>query len=198
MHDEQAEEERVTLADMVSLAEMAEQPADNGELERMELESRRVKIHRATRFRDRPGYVENFIEAFPVPLPLNSSSNDEAPLLDGTGSMLKYQHFSVVMSKARRLPFYVACNIDGMKSRRILRDEDSWFYDGRIDLKYQAGENLHGDNDLDRGHLVRGQLLTVIGLHPCQPPLTVRECAVYSRVFSGVPAGPGRSLKINR
>ncbi len=37
----------------------------------------------------------------------------------------------------------------------IKRTPDKWSYDGRVPLEAQPGETMCGDNDLDRGHLVR-------------------------------------------
>ncbi len=153
---ETTEQEPVKLADMRTLAALASGDEDETNLESRDLEARGQRVHRAARFRDRAGYQKDFIEKFPIPLPKNSHAADEAPLLDGSGSELKYQHFSAVISKKRRMPFYVACNIDGAQSRRITRaDEDVWFHDGRLDLRHQLGEELYSDNELDRGHLVR-------------------------------------------
>ena len=73
----------------------------------------------------------------------------------GGGNVLKYEHFSVMMSKSRKIAIFTACNISGRKSRKIHRDKDVWAYDGRMDAKYQAGEELYAGNRLDRGHLVR-------------------------------------------
>ena len=152
---EALEQEPVKLADMVTLGALASVEED-AELESLDLEARRKRIHRAARFRDRAGYQKDFIEKFPIPLPKNPRAADEAALLDGSGTELKYEHFSAVISKTRRMPFYLACNIDGGQSRRITRaDADVWFHDGRLDLQHQIGEELYSDNELDRGHLVR-------------------------------------------
>jgi endonuclease G len=75
--------------------------------------------------------------------------------VEGSGDRLDYQHFSIVMSKSRRIAMFVACNIDGSTSKTIDRGDDKWAYDGRIPLDAQIGEELYADNDLDRGHLVR-------------------------------------------
>ena len=92
-----------------------------------------------------------------VPLPQLSAPlhEDVAPLVDGTGSELKYVHFSVVMSKARRLARFTAVNIDGATLQQIPRKRDVWYFDPRLDRDHQTGPDLYADNDLDRGHLVR-------------------------------------------
>ncbi|HYE70927.1 MAG TPA: DNA/RNA non-specific endonuclease [Aquabacterium sp.] len=79
-----------------------------------------------------------------------------APLKDGDATgVLKYHHFSVVMHAERRLAIYTAVNIDGKKGKRPARESDKWFFDPRMDRKYQVGEDLYKANPLDRGHLVR-------------------------------------------
>ena len=59
------------------------------------------------------------------------------------------------MSKSRRLSFFTAVNIDGNQSRSLDRTNDRWYFDPRIDRKYQSGPELYSNNDLDRGHLIR-------------------------------------------
>ena len=80
---------------------------------------------------------------------------DVAPRTDGRGHVLEYVHFSVVMSKSRRLAYYTAVNIDGRKIKTIKRDDDVWYFDPRLAREHQAGHDLYERNDLDRGHLVR-------------------------------------------
>ena len=106
---------------------------------------------------DREGYDRAFLAGFAVdlPNPVGARSGDEAPLLDGSGYVLHYEHFSLAMSKSRRVAMFTACNIDGAKSTKIHRDRDVWAYDGRVDTRYQVGEDLYAGNRLDRGHLVR-------------------------------------------
>jgi endonuclease G len=134
------------------VARRAPSPADA--LERSRAEA--IRVHPARHFRGREGYVASFIPALPVPLPRNvGRAGDEAPVAGG-GHVLRYTHFSSVVSKSRRMPLYTACNIDGKLSKKVPRGEDDlWFHDGRIDLEYQLGEALYEDNILDRGHLVR-------------------------------------------
>jgi endonuclease G len=102
------------------------------------------------------GYDQDFLEQ-QVPLPTLSSAlvGDIAPLNDGTGNVLNYNHFSIVSSKKRRLAFFTAVNIEGSKLQRIERTADRWYFDPRIDRKFQSGLELYRNNPLDRGHLVR-------------------------------------------
>jgi len=80
---------------------------------------------------------------------------DCAVLKDDSGYELKYNHFSIIMSKSRRLAVFTAVNLDGNQLIQIRRESDRWYFDPRIDVKYQSGPKLYSSNDLDRGHLVR-------------------------------------------
>lgn len=103
------------------------------------------------------GYDEAFLGADRrVPLPaLRPDLERDVAAPQGGGRSLDYTHFSVVMSKSRRLAFYTAVNIDGSQQKAINRNADQWYFDPRLDRKYQSGPELYENNDLDRGHLVR-------------------------------------------
>jgi len=58
---QEREQEPVTLSEMVPLGQLAADLEGNGELERLDLEARGPRIHRAARFRDRGGYSDAFI-----------------------------------------------------------------------------------------------------------------------------------------
>lgn len=150
---------RPRLADLVRLAG----PLD-AEAKRIEstLESalearRRPRVTRPEAFAGRGGYQDDFLEEFPVPLPIPTGAGGRDVLqIEGVeGNRLDYQHFSVVMSRSRKIAMFVAVNIDGKESRSITRDSDAWSLDGRIPIEAQIGEELYSSNDLDRGHLVR-------------------------------------------
>ncbi|QFG26857.1 DNA/RNA non-specific endonuclease [Actinomadura sp. WMMB 499] len=100
-------------------------------------------------YSDREGYDPAFL-ARPLPLPVPSP--DLAALVSAE---LRYHHFSVVMHRQRKLALFTACNIDGGQARRPRRDRDRWSFDPRLPAAEQAGEELYGDPELDRGHLVR-------------------------------------------
>jgi endonuclease G len=106
----------------------------------------------------RAGYDPNFLGAdHGVALPdLSAGLQSEAATIDGQDeNQLRYRHFSVVMHKGRRMAIYTACNIDGNLLYNIKRQRDQWWYDPRLDTRYQAGEELYSDNKIQRGHLVR-------------------------------------------
>ena len=111
------------------------------------------------------GYNPDFLGSLyhlPLPKLADNLQSKVAPLKDG-GQILTYLHFSIVMNADRRLAFYTAANIDGKKLEKIKRTRDKWYFDPRLDQKYQAGPKLYEDNPLDRGHLVRR-------LDPCWGP----------------------------
>jgi endonuclease G len=102
------------------------------------------------------GYDSLFLgQDVPLPKIAVDLEEDIVPLKSGIGNELKYTHFSVVMSKSRKLAFFTAVNIDGNDFVSVERDRDSWYYDPRIETNYQCGPELYKYNDLDRGHLVR-------------------------------------------
>lgn len=102
-----------------------------------------------------PGYNKSFLE-IDVPLPSLDRAREEDTVVTNEGKkILDYTNFSLVMSKSRRLAFFTAVNIDGENYITIKRGSDRWFFDKRIDEKYQCGNDLYKNNKLDRGHLVR-------------------------------------------
>jgi len=107
-------------------------------------------------YENRNGYNPNFLEK-EVPLPHipDNLKDDIVKLKNSNSEELKYTNFSVVMSKSRGLAFYTAVNIDGSELQQLERKNDVWYYDPRIERKFQYGPELYSNNDLDRGHLVR-------------------------------------------
>jgi endonuclease G len=143
------------LEQMKTLGELAEQArAILRDMEEAELAPMVRAVHD---YAGRKGYSAQFLHGFevPHPKPTGVREQDVASLLNGSGTELKYEHFSVKMSKSRRLALYVACNIDGRLSQKIKRGKDRWSLDPRMAQEYQVGEDLYAGNELDRGHLVR-------------------------------------------
>ena len=106
---------------------------------------------------ERAGFDESFIGA-DVPLPeLPARTKRLDPGGGGGGDpILRYEHFSIAMSPARKLAYFVAVNIDGARTIDLgPRGDDKWFFDERIPEDAQMGDWLYDDNDFDRGHLVR-------------------------------------------
>src|SRR5262249_14087298 len=93
----------------------------------------------AADYRDREGYVAAFLgKKFAVDLP--EVTRDAGDVLDfeidgEAQTELRYEHYSVVMSRSRRMCFFSACNIDGQKSRKSARV--AWKWDPRIPKSQQ-------------------------------------------------------------
>ena len=125
---------------------------------------------------NRQGYDPDFLGPS-VPLPQVIDAADVAAPLLGTAAFpqyeLKYQHFSVVMNRRRRLALFTAANVDcSPASRRPdptrrydrdslggLTDDDRerWFLDPRLAPEHQLPDVFY-DRDrqaFDKGHLVR-------------------------------------------
>jgi endonuclease G len=106
----------------------------------------------------RKGYNPAFLgDDISVPLPVVPDAKLIAPVDGEVHGELKYTHFSIVMHKDRRLPFFTACNIDGQSLYNFPRGRDRWYLDTRLvdHTNHQIGEDLYARNPLDRGHLVR-------------------------------------------
>ena|SRR5688572_30038509 len=103
----------------------------------------------------RAGYDPVFL-GMDVPLPVVRNTSDVLtfPWNGGRAAELKYQHFSVVMSRRRRLCIFSAGNIDGSRPRRFKRP--SWRLDPRIPTSQQIREECYGNAPLfARGHMTR-------------------------------------------
>jgi len=101
------------------------------------------------------GYDERFLGPR-IPMPTTANKADLVRLRgDGRdGRRLNYMHFSVRLSKSRRLPAVTAVNIDGRSRRKVPRKQ-SWFFDSRIHRDLQVGKEFYGPSGFDRGHMVR-------------------------------------------
>ncbi|PUB81661.1 MAG: hypothetical protein DBP02_17765 [gamma proteobacterium symbiont of Ctena orbiculata] len=126
-----------------------------------EIESDEERVRPPEDLAGRKGYHSDFLgEGFDLEVPLPQVSDEElrakiAPVVGQDDGLLHYTHFSILMRKDRRMPFFTACNIDGQKLFNFPRGWDKWSLDGRLKEEYQNGEDLYRRNKLDRGHLVR-------------------------------------------
>jgi endonuclease G len=116
-----------------------------------------VEAANPKRYQDSTGYDPYFLGShYQVPLPrLHPDLQSDIAHLKSGETVLNYAHFSIVMSKSRRLAFYTAVNIDGSQLVDVPRAHDKWFLDPRLDRDYQSDAELYVDNQLDRGHLTR-------------------------------------------
>ncbi len=143
-------EKKVLLDELLMAAEMTPQTS-GGPVDQVEAVDR-PEDEFVTAF----GYEPEFLgERVDLPELLPQQLADVAERTDGEGHVLDYTHFSIVMSKSRRMAYFTACNIDGRRRQEVPRSRDRWYYDPRIAKEFQAGPDLYSGNDLDRGHLVR-------------------------------------------
>ena len=109
-------------------------------------------------YRDREGYKEDFLgEDDAVQLP--KVVRDANQIVDfeigkKTDHVLRYQHFSVVMNRKRRMCFFSAVNVDGKHSRKSTRT--TWRTDPRIPKDLQIMYECYGNPPkFSRGHMTR-------------------------------------------
>jgi endonuclease G len=107
---------------------------------------------------DRRGYDETFLgDDLVVPLPEVTSDADDVLTFEFNGQdehVLKYEHFSTLMSARRRLCRYSAVNIDGNRPKRFARV--GWRTDPRIPPGSQIKSECYGNPPkFARGHMTR-------------------------------------------
>jgi endonuclease G len=107
---------------------------------------------------DRSGYDPIFLgDRMQVNLPtVDGNTNDVLDFsFDGkTETELKYEHYSVVMSRSRRMCFFSACNLDGGATKKSARV--GWKWDPRIPKAQQIMNECYGNPPkFSRGHMTR-------------------------------------------
>lgn len=107
----------------------------------------------------RGGFDEAFLgEEVPLPRLVGAAEADAVPITTGARAgdhVLRYHHFSVVLSASRRFARCTGVNIDGRRQLPIDRTSDRWVLDPRLPPEAQIDNRLYKGNPLDRGHLVR-------------------------------------------
>ncbi|PTS88474.1 DNA/RNA endonuclease [Sphingomonas sp. HMWF008] len=124
-------------------------------------------------YSNRDGYQYDFITGFALDLP-----KPDADLAKQIGTLradqdepdkgiLKYEHFSVVMNKAKRIAMFTATNIDGETYVTIDRktglhsanaqEGETWWLDPRISASFFIDQTFYSAWSVyfDRGHLTR-------------------------------------------
>lgn len=122
---------------------------------------------------NRQGYDDDFLGTrVRMPMVINPNAV-AAPRIDTNRPkfLLKYEHFSLVMHKTRRLAIFTAANVDASRakkrpesgknySRRGLsglgeNDREKWFIDPRIAKEHQLPDRFFEDDrkSFDKGHL---------------------------------------------
>jgi DNA/RNA endonuclease G (NUC1) len=109
-------------------------------------------------YRDREGFDPDFLgDGITVSLPAVTGDPDDVLTFEVEGQTeqeLRYEHFSVVMSRSRRLCLFSAVNIAGAESKRKRRV--GWRIDPRIPRESQIRSECYGDPPrFARGHMTR-------------------------------------------
>lgn len=107
-------------------------------------------------YRNRKGYEPDFL-GIDVPLPSVNRDADDVLEFEVEGRVeteLRYEHFSTVMSRSRRVCMFSAVNIDGAQSRKTKRV--GWRWDPRISRRQQIMNECYGAPPrFSRGHMTR-------------------------------------------
>jgi endonuclease G len=121
-----------------------------------EAQAEEVLYTKTEKLKGRKGYDPDFLEDWTIDLPKATGikAYDMLKLKDTDDVELKYTHFSIIMSRSRKLSMITAVNIDGNQSKKIGRS-DKWYLDSRIEKNQQFGNELYQNNRFDRGHMVR-------------------------------------------
>lgn len=126
-----------------------------------------------TDYSGRTGFSESFI-GVPTPIPTITDLGAVSQMIDGSGHLIPYEHFSVVIHAARRLPLLTASNVSYEASQKrpepgrdysrkgLAGFDDSvrgeiWLLDERVPAEHQL-DNRFYDKDrgaFDKGHVVR-------------------------------------------
>jgi endonuclease G len=109
-------------------------------------------------YRDREGYHSEFLgNGFAVALPsVDRAAADvlEFEVEGESGIELRYEHYSVVMCRSRRMCFFSAVNIDGNLSKKSKRV--GWKWDPRVPKSQQIMNECYGSPPkFSRGHMTR-------------------------------------------
>jgi endonuclease G len=110
-------------------------------------------------YRDRVGYQPDFLGKDKMTVDLPSVERDAVDVLDfqfngKADTELRYEHYSVVMSRSRRMCFFSAVNIDGNLSKKSARV--GWKWDPRIPRAQQIMNECYGSPPkFSRGHMTR-------------------------------------------
>ncbi|MER8583172.1 DNA/RNA non-specific endonuclease [Mesorhizobium sp. M1423] len=112
----------------------------------------------AADYRNRGGYDLAFLgEEFSVDMPaVIRDADDILDFQEGGVSKteLRYEHYSVIMSRSRRMCFLSACNINGNQSKKSVRV--AWKWDPRIPMDQQIMKECYGNPPkFSRGHMTR-------------------------------------------
>jgi endonuclease G len=101
-------------------------------------------------------YSPTFIKGFKVPFPDIKEKAKIATLVNSNEHVLQYDHYTVIMNKERRLPFFSACNIDGTTTSSVERSGD-FKPESRLLAEFQTGDDFYVGRGhvFDKGHMTK-------------------------------------------
>jgi endonuclease G len=102
------------------------------------------------------GYDPAFLTVH-VPIPQAPTLEADLLVVDGE-TEIRYTHFSLALSRSRKLARWAAWNIDGgtlFPGDTISRDGIAFRPDPRVDEDLQTLNDVYDHNSLDRGHIAR-------------------------------------------
>jgi endonuclease G len=108
----------------------------------------------AARRLTRLGYDPDFL-GMALPLPVAGPGLRADVLAVDGGTVVHHTHFSLSMSRSRKLALWVAWNIDGGALKAFGRKGLRFQPDPLVPADAQIGDELYASNRLDRGHLAR-------------------------------------------
>ncbi|MGL6072999.1 MAG: DNA/RNA non-specific endonuclease [Fimbriiglobus sp.] len=122
----------------------------------------------------RAGYNKDFLGiSVPMPTIRPEHANVVAKLKGSSETVLKYEHFSIVMHAGRRLALFTASNVDAAPARKKPEpgrdysraglsglgenDREKWREDPRLDSQFQLPDRFYTKDNgaFDKGHIVR-------------------------------------------
>ena len=109
----------------------------------------------AADYYDRKGFNRDFLGVrVEMPMATAAIAADLATVAGSQETEFRYDHYSVLMNRRRRLAFVSAGNLRIDAPFNAPR-RDPWGFDPRLHESLQAGNEFYSENDLDRGHLFR-------------------------------------------
>lgn len=114
---------------------------------------------------------------------------------------LKYEHFSVVMNKVRRLAFFSAATVSASRRHTLSGRENRWLNDRRILTEHQLDESFYKNSKFDIGHLTGREEMeygdTIMNaVRSANGTFVLTNCAPQRDVFNQGDGGRGKEYKL--
>lgn len=146
-----------------------------------------TRIEAAARARPLGFDVDFLGRMVPPPKPIPRHLEDA--IYDGSHPLLRYTHFSILMSRSRKLARYGAWNIDGSRMVKLgkANRSDTWKFDGRAE-GYQLGSELYDATAFDKGHICKREDLVWGGIEEARAAnndsFTYTNCSPQHELFN--------------